>query len=167
MDVRDLTHEAEAARALLANIRDVIGDDDQAAEDFLEGETGLKETIAAAVEMIGEWETFSGALEIRIKEMQARKHRFETRIEATRAAIAAAMGSVDLTKMTFPEATLTVKATPPKVIISSEVEIPAKFWIAQDPKIDRKALLAALKEGAVIDGASLSTGGTTLQIRKG
>lgn len=166
MDVRDLTHEAEAARALLANIRDVIGDDEQAAEDFLEGETGLKEAIAAALDMIGEWETFSGALEIRIKEMQARKHRFETRIEATRAAIAAAMGRVDLTKMTFPEATLSFKTTPPKVIVTNEVEIPSKFWVAQAPKLDKKALLDELKDGAVIDGATLSNGGATISIRR-
>lgn len=166
MDVRILSQEAEAARALLANLRDVIGDDEQAREDFLEGETGLKEAIAAAVDMIGEWETFAAALKLRIDEMKARRERMETRAEMARAAVASAMGSVDIKKLALPEATLTLKATPPKVIVTSETDIPAKFWIEQDPKLDRKALLEALKDGQVIDGAGLSNGGQTLQLKR-
>lgn len=167
MDVRAINQEADAARALLANLRDVIGDDDQAVEDFLEGETGLKEAIATAVEMVLEWETFAAALKTRMDEMAARRERMTTRAEAARAAIASAMGSVELRNLTLPEATLSLKATPPKVVVTNEVEIPAKFWVAQDPKLDKKALLSALKDGQTIDGATLSNGSASLQIRKG
>ncbi len=165
MYVREIDREAEAARALLANVRDIIGDDEQAAEDFLEGETGLKEAIAAAVEMIAEWEAFSAALKTRIEEMKARKDRLDDRVETTRAAIANAMQSVDLKKLSYPVATLTLKATPPKVIVTNEAEIPAKFWIAQDPKLDKRELLAALKERSVA-GATLSNGGSTIAIKR-
>ena len=39
--------------------------------------------------------------------------------------------------------------------ISDEAAIPAKYLIEQQPKIDKKSILAALKEGAEIPGAKL------------
>lgn len=166
MDVREISREAEAAKALLANLRDVIGDDEQAAEDFLEGETGFKEAISAAVEMIGEWEAFAEALSSRIGEMKARKDRLENRVEMTRAAIASAMGAVNMRKITLPVATLTLKATPPKVIVTEESDIPSNFWKPQPPKLDKQALGDALKDGRTIAGATLSNGGSTIQVKR-
>jgi hypothetical protein len=46
--------------------------------------------------------------------------------------------------------------------------VPAGFWRRGDPKLDKKALLDALKalpKGEHIPGAELSNGGATIQIR--
>ena len=40
----------------------------------------------------------------------------------------------------------------------------ADFWVRQDPKLDKRALLAALRDGPVA-GAALSNGGSTVSIR--
>jgi hypothetical protein len=55
----------------------------------------------------------------------------------------------------------------PKAIILNEADIPSKFWKAQDPKLDRKAVLDALKAKEAVAGAELSNGGETIQIRWG
>jgi hypothetical protein len=46
-----------------------------------------------------------------------------------------------------------------------ESHIPEAFWKPQQPKLDRRALLAALKAGEVIRGAALDNGGTALSVR--
>jgi len=48
--------------------------------------------------------------------------------------------------------------------VVDEGEIPEEFFVEQAPKLDRKSLLASLKDGP-IDGATLSNGALTLQIR--
>lgn len=48
-----------------------------------------------------------------------------------------------------------VQNNPPTVEVSDEKLIPKEFFVEQSPKLDRKALLAALKEGKEIDGATI------------
>jgi hypothetical protein len=162
---RTLKNEAEAARSLLANLRDILGDDEQAATDAVEGETNLIEAIATAVEQIAADEAHAEAMAGVVKRYQERKGRLEARAERTRAAIAVAMDTAGLKKVELPQAVLTIKALPPKAIVTDEVEIPSRFFVDQAPKLDKKALLDALKSGETIRGASLSNGASTLQIR--
>ena len=46
-----------------------------------------------------------------------------------------------------------VQNNPPTVEVSDEKLIPKEFFVEQSPKLDRKALLAALKDGKEIEGA--------------
>lgn len=159
----NLHRETEAARALLANIRDVIGDDEDMAHDAVEGETSLLEEMAKAVARIQEVAAFEAALAAQIEQLEARKSRFANQGERIRTALCVAMGDVGLKKAELAGATLTLKPVPPKVVVTDEAAIPAAFWKPSDPKLDRKALLAALKDHPV-DGASLSNGSTTISI---
>jgi hypothetical protein len=49
--------------------------------------------------------------------------------------------------------------------VVDEREIPEPFWRPQPPKLDRKALLAALNAGQTVLGASLGNGSTTITVR--
>jgi hypothetical protein len=162
---RTLTDEAEAARVLLANIRDLIADDEQATVDAIEGETNLLEAIGRAVDEVATCEANADAVASMVKRLGERKSRLEHRAERMRAAISVAMDQAGIKKLDLPQAVLTIKATPPKAIITDEAAIPARFWKPADPKLDKKAVLDALKAGDKIDGAELSNGCTTLQIR--
>ena len=165
--VRDLQIEGEAARALLANIRDVIGDDEEMIATAVEGETGLVEIISEAVNRIAQLNAHCEAIVQQVSALKTRGERFEGQADRLRAAIHAAMGHANLRKLELPQATLSIRAVPPKVEITSEADIPAKFWIAQDPKLDKKAVLAALKAKEDVPGAALSNGGETLSCRGG
>lgn len=163
--VRTLNAEAEAAQSLLANIRDVIGEDEEMSLAAVEGETNLVEVIKAAVDRINELEGFGASIANHTKELAERRGRFERQAEMLRQAVVVAMGMADIKKLELPTATLSRKAIPPKAEIVSEADIPSKFWKPADPKLDRKALLEALKAKEAVPGAALSNGGETLAIR--
>ena len=48
-----------------------------------------------------------------------------------------------------------IQKNPPSVDIINEKSIPSEFFIEQQPLLDKKALLAALKEGKEIEGATI------------
>jgi len=163
--IGSLRQETDAAKILLLNIRDVIGDDEQAAVDAIEGETNLLEAIEHAVSRIADLETMETALDLKQKALGERKSRFAAQAERIRTAILSAMTQADLKKHECPLATVSRRAVAPSVIITEETEVPAAYWKPQDPKLDKKAILAALKSDEVVPGATLSNGGETLSVR--
>ena len=163
---RSLEHEAEAVCVLLANLRDVIGDDIDAIHDAIEGETSLLEAIGGAVDRLGELEAHEEALAAQMKALATRKERFSHQGDLIRAAILSAMATADLKKLELPQATLSRKPTPPKVLILDEASIPARFWKLSDPKLDRTSVLSALKANEPVPGAELSNGGETVAIKR-
>lgn len=60
--------------------------------------------------------------------------------------------------------TVTKKQIPPKPIVADENKIPDEYFITER-KLDKVKLNAAIKDGASIDGVSLSNGGETVTIR--
>lgn len=165
-EARSLQIQGEAAAALLANIRDVIGDDEEMALVAVEGETGLIEAISAAVDRIAELNAHCEALEIKGKALSERRSRFENQAERIRAAIFVAMGQAELRKLELPQATLSVRSVAPKAEITDEALLPSKFWKPQEPKLDKKAVLDALKAKEDVPGAVLSNGSETLAIKR-
>lgn len=161
----ELRREAEAAKSLLLNIRDIIGDDEDAIAAAVEGETNLHEALGTAVERLAEIKAHHEAIEAVMGSLNKRSARLDAQAETIRAAIQAAMGAAGMKKLELPVATLTCKAVPPKAVIVNEADIPSKYWKAQDPKLDRKAVLDALKAKESVPGAELSNGGDTIQIR--
>ena len=164
---RNLQIEGEAARALLANIRDVIGDDEEMISTAVEGETGLIEIISEAVDRVAALEAHAEAIAHQIATLSDRSHRFDGQAERLRSAIHVAMGHANLRKLELPQATLSIRAVPPRIEITNEADIPAKFWKPQDPRLDKKAVLDALKAKEDVPGATLSNGVETLSIRGG
>jgi hypothetical protein len=73
----------------------------------------------------------------------------------------------EIDRLELPTHTLTIKATPPKAVITDEAALPSKFFVPQDPKLSLKAVSEALKSNEHVPGATLSNGGSTLQIRGG
>ncbi len=163
---RELHIQSEAARCLLLNIRTEIGDDEDLALTAIEGETNLLEAISEALCRVLDIEALEEAISLQQKALSQRKDRLGNQGERIRAAILLAMGSADIKKLELPLATLTRKALPAKVIITSEPDLPSAFVIEKtELKPDRKALLEALKSGQKIPGAELSNGGETLQVK--
>lgn len=163
----EIKNEGEAIAELLSNCRDVIGDDEYAIQDAIEGETNFKEVASEAVERIATLNGFSKSIDDQITNLIKRRDRFENQAALIKTALSAAMTTAEIDRLELPNATLSVKALPAKAIIIDEALIPSKFWKPSDPKLDRKAVLDALKSGDSVSGAALSNGGTTLQIREG
>lgn len=161
----DLRRQSEAAAGLVAAMR-ADQHDDETVQDTVEGETGLLEAIGAAISEIDECEMMALGLASKEGQIKARAERYKRRIDTLRGLIEQAMLVADMPSIKLPMASLSVKSVPPKPIIIDEAVIPAKFWKQPDPVLDKKALNDAVKAGEEVPGATLSNGGTSLQIRR-
>lgn len=163
---RKLQISTAEAQQLIASLRDVLAGDDQAISDTVEGETDLFGAMDAAVARITEIDAMRTGIKDMIATAHAREDRLQRQALALRHAIMTAMDVAKLSKHEAPLGSVSVRAVPPSVTITDETLIPADYLIPQPPKIDKRALLAVLKDGtAAIPGVELSNGGTTIAIR--
>lgn len=166
MSAHDIKRETEAAKLLLASLRDIgHGDDDELIVDAIEGETNLLEVIDNALLQIASDEAGIEALAEVEKKIAARKERFKRRVDLSKAALLVALQVIEKRKIERPLATISVRAVAPNAIITDETLIPREFWKIPDPKLDKKALLAAMKDGDSVPGAQLSNGNETISLR--
>lgn len=175
----DPLKEAQAVTALRESLRQLgEGDDETLLLDSIEGETQLFEIVDAVLERMTDAEVMIEGVEAVVAKLQARKARYEQRLKSDRTLLEQAMTIADLGKMERPGATLSLSARPPSLTITEESEIPADYWKAGAPTLDKKALTAALRDRAKavearetdlppeIPGACLSNGAPSITIRR-
>ncbi|GHA15404.1 hypothetical protein GCM10007989_07720 [Devosia pacifica] len=166
----DLRRQTEAAKDLMRALREHGADeDDDLVADAIEGETSLHEALCAAIEQDDE----DDALEIGLK---AVRDRFDSRLasikarrERRKALIEQALLAAEQTTIKLPAATLSIAKRAPSPVIINEADIPARFFVEQArpaPKLDKKALTQALRDGEEIAGATLDNGTVSLTVRR-
>ena len=160
--ITELSNHEYLKKRLEADFPDI---DDETLSDTLEGLTNLNEQLAAVVRSQQEDRVFSSALKERIQEMQDRLKRFEHRVSRKRDLVASVMERADIKKLTEDDFTASLRSTPPQLVLSDEDVIPENFWKVQSPKLDRQLLIAHLKSGQAVEGASLGNGGMTVSVR--
>ena len=142
--MKDVGHslhmETQAAKTLLAQMADILGDDETAKQDAVEGETSLREAIAAAVKQIGEDEASVLGLTEYVGTLSDRRERLKERIANMRTAVCIAMEQAHEKTLETAFGTVTTKATPKTAIITEEADIPADYW---KPQPDSEPLVGA------------------------
>lgn len=162
-----LQREKSAARDLLLNLRhEGAADDAELVADAIEGETNLLEAIGAALDEIDECDAIEIGCKAKSVEFSTRAANAAARRERIRAAIEQAMVLTEQPSLRLVSATVSVARRPPGLVISNEADIPARFWSPEPPKLDRKALLAALKAKQTIPGAGLDNGSVSLSVTR-
>jgi hypothetical protein len=133
--------------------------------DTVEGLTDLHDIVAAILRSALNSEALAAGLKQRIGEMHARLERLSDQASKRRQIARDVMLEADIRKITAPDFTASVRPGVPGVSILAENLIPADYWQTQDPKLNKQALLAALKTGKAITGAELSTAAPVIHIR--
>lgn len=184
----DPAKEAIAVKGLRESLAAVDPDDETLLTDSIEGQTSFFEIVDAILERMLVNEAAVEGIEVVVKSLGARKARYEQRIKSDRALLEQAMTIAELAKIERPTATLSLSARAPSLTITEESDIPAAWWKAGDPTLDKKGLTAALKERAKaldalpqdpearaaaldalppdIPGATLSNGAPSISIRR-
>lgn len=166
----DLRRQIEAVRGLLHTIAEAGGaDDHELVADAVEGETGLREAIEAALDQIDEEDALCLGLKLKEEQFASRRVAGERRIERIRAAIEQAMVMIDLPSLKLPSATLSIARRNPAPVIDNEADIPSRFFVQPEPpapKLDKKALAEALRDGGAVPGAHLDNGSVSLTVRR-
>jgi len=145
---RDMQKELAAAAALKDQLHAILGEDETdivTLRDTIEGETGLIETVDACLRQIGVDNASIAGLKAFEQALGSRRSRIEKRVELVRAMLANALMIIELKRFERPLATITLKDVPPKLTVSAEGEVPAKFWKQPDPELNRSALTDALR----------------------
>lgn len=141
-----------------------LTEDETLRADMIDGETDAKAVLSRVVSQMHEAKMMSAAIAKRISDLQPRQVSFDRRADAMRDLAMRIMDAANLRKMMLPEATLSVRTTPPSVVISDESLIPAQYKKTK-MEISRTALREALQAGVEIPGAALSNGGASLSVR--
>lgn len=141
-------------------------DDEETAAIVLEGETDFLEVLDRLVEGIAEAESDEEAIAGRMRVLAERKNRFGEKAEHMRGVVSALLDFAGQTKVKLPVATISLRASPPRVVVIDETEIPEQF-IRTRREVDKAALREALKAGDDIPGAALSNSAPSLTIRRG
>jgi hypothetical protein len=140
-----------------------LAEDEILRADTIEGATEAFEFLGRLVRLIGAAKILELGTASYIAELQSRKARFERRQEALRGLVLTVMNSAQLTKAELPEATLSVRQAPRKVIIVDEMEIPDEYLrIVSAP--DKLKIKEALVNNQDVPGAMLSNAEPVLAI---
>ena len=139
--------------------------DDETLLDTLEGMTDLHEQLATVVRSQLDDAALKEGLKRRLTDMQSRLARIDKRIETKRALVTSVMDQAGIKKVEEADFTVSVRQTPPPLLVGDDSEIPKAYWKPQPAKLDRSGLIAALKSGATVPGAALGNGGITISVR--
>ena len=151
------------AITLLLRDNPELDDDEVLRADMIEGQTNAFEFLSHIVRKIGATQAIAAGTTEYIGELQERKARLERREHSLRGLIAKMMNAAAITKAELPEATLSIRAGVPKVIIINEHELPKEFLrIKTEP--DKTKIRAALMVHENVPGAALSNSESTLAI---
>jgi Gp157 protein len=160
--MRELHHHGYWQERLRAEFPEA---DEETVRDTLEGLTNLSEMLACVVRSYLDDLSMIAALGMRHEDMQARLSRLEARAEKKRALITVVMEQANIRKLAESDFTASLRPTSAPLIITSEQEIPARYWKPQPPKLDRLGLLTSLRAGETVPGAALGNGQVTLSVR--
>ena len=166
MNVHLLSQESNRFMELRRRLIEADPDiDETTLLDTLEGATDLHEAIGEVVRSALEDEAMLNGLKGRLEDLKVRLERIKNRLEKKREVALAVMEDTGIEKLMQPDFTVSLRASPPGVVITSEEDIPEWFWVPQAPKLDKRAILHAINAGTAVTGAELSNSKVSLTVR--
>ena len=139
--------------------------DDETLNDTLEGISDLNEIIAELLRSALADQAMAEGLKLRIEDMRLRLDRLTGNARKKRLLALDAMAEASIKKLMQPDFTASIRKGQPVLQVDSDDNIPEDFWIPQPARLDRVALINALKQGTQIRGASLTESEPSLAIR--
>lgn len=132
-------------------------------KDIIKAQIDTKGTGIIAV--IRNEESDIEALKAEIKRLQDLKKAKENKIENLKKYTKECLEDANIKKVSTSLGNMTVRKNPPAVDVLDENLIPSEYKReVVEVKVDKKAILADLKEGVVVEGAALKTS-TSLMIK--
>ncbi len=139
--------------------------DEQTLADTVEGLTDLHEILGAVIRAAVADEALASGLKGRIAEMEDRLARLQDRAAKRRQIAKEVMTELEIKKLEAPDFTASLRPGFPSLVVINENEIPSIYWEPRDPKLDRATLIADLKHGSEVAGATLSNSEPVLSVR--
>ena len=133
--------------------------DPQAIADTLEGIGGeIEDKADGYAKVIKELEADSEKLAAEITRLTDRKKALLNNIKKMKESLTAAMQATGKTKFKTDLFSFNVQKNPPTLVIDDEGNIPAVYYIQQEPELDTTAIKDLLKSGIKLSFAHLEQG---------
>ena len=130
--------------------------DQKMIQDTMEGlDFEFEEKAEAYAKVVKTLEMDIAGLDEEIQRMTKRKATIKNNIDRLKRSLEGAMIATGKRKFKTPLFGFGIQKNPPSLNILDESKVPAEFWIEQQPKLDKKAAVAYVKENKV-DLAELS-----------
>jgi hypothetical protein len=139
--------------------------DEQTLADTVEGLTNVHEILCAILRAAIADEALVIGLKGLIADMEDRRDRLHERAAKRRQIVKEAMTELEIKKLQAPDFTASLRPGFPSLVVLNENDIPSIYWEPRDPKLDRATLIADLKQGRDVGGASLSNPEPVLSVR--
>lgn len=131
----DLTLQQIAA--IKHSLGDAFDDDEKLLLDTIEGETDAFELVRKLLDGIEADEGDAASLTAQIEARKVRKDRCGARIGARREALTAVMQCAGLDKLPLPEATLSLRTMPAKLVLNAREAVPQEYTVpSPKPSMD-------------------------------
>jgi transcriptional regulator of heat shock response len=138
----------------LLDMADVL--DEQTFQDTLQA---IEEVLEDKVENIGKFvrclDADIEAIKTEEKRLAEKRKALENKVTSVKEYVQHEMEVAGLNKVKRPTVTVSIQANPPSVDVMDESLIPSIYMVPQPSKIDKRAILTALKEGEFIPGAAI------------
>lgn len=125
--------------------RDTLQAIEEALEDKVENTAKFIRCLDADIE----------AIKAEEKRLADRRKALETKVVNAKSYLQEQLELAGIDKVKRPTLTVSIQANPPSVEITDESLIPTTYMVPQPSKIDKKAILSALKDGLLIEGCSI------------
>jgi hypothetical protein len=126
--------------------QDTLSAIEEALEDKVENVAKLVRCLEADIKAIKEEE----------QRLADRRKAVENKISGIKEYLQSQMEVAGLEKVKRPTITVSIQANPPSINILDESLIPSKFIIPQAPKISKKEILTAIKNGEEVFGVEVA-----------
>ena len=160
--LRRQVDDLQAAVMAMARDNEERADADGLVAQILDGL--LPEKVEGYCRLIAGIRAEADAYTPEIERLQARQATLKRSAEQLHERLHGALSAAGVDKIKAGTFTVAIQNSSPSAKITEEAAIPQTFWVEQAPKLDRKAILDALKAGELVPGAEIHRG-THLRIR--
>lgn len=95
------------------------------------------------------------AIEAEEKRLYTRRATLKKGVERLKASMYDGMVTLGKRKVDTGIGRWSISKNPPSVQVNSTAAIPAEYWKTPEPELDRRALLADMKQGLIVEGCEL------------
>lgn len=163
-DAWRLQNAMMALRSAAASMMDEDPDAELDLADMPEEVAAVESVCRRIVVKLQDAQDIAAQARARAAEAGERARRYDARVARYKGLLLAAFDAMGWRKQEFPEATVSLRAGQPGVVIMDETAIPEGFIrVKREP--DKEAIRTALKAGETVDGAVLANGAPSVQIR--
>lgn len=151
---------------LWAILDDELIEDAELEDAFANAQLDLADKLENCCKYIKNQESAIAGLKEEEKRLSTKRKSMENGIERLKKLMQMAMTAAGEKKVACGTFTTSIQANPPKAVIDTDLaHIPEKYLVAQDPTVDKKLMLADLKDGADLEGIAHLEQGESLRIR--